>query len=203
MAGRSKQALGGAIATVALAVALGPSPRPASAARPVIVRGTDAVAAVRRHHGTVTHDLSIIKAVGADVPASELAALIAEPGVRVSPDGDVSLSGNLSGSSYDPVTEPSSMWNVADITGSRAALSWGVNGTGVEVAVVDSGVNPHSASLTGAGKVIAGIDVSGEGDPLLDGIGHGTHMAGITPATRVADATTRPSTAALPRAPTS
>jgi serine protease AprX len=51
-----------------------------------------------------------------------------------------------------------------------------VDGSGVGVAVVDSGISPHSAL---AGKVVASVSfVSGDAD-TRDGFGHGTHIAGI------------------------
>lgn len=61
--------------------------------RPVIVAGTSgaaARAAVAAHHGRVTQDLWIIGGVAADVPAGEVDALSAEPGVtQVSDDAAV------------------------------------------------------------------------------------------------------------------
>jgi serine protease AprX len=52
----------------------------------------------------------------------------------------------------------------------------GVNGQGVGVAIVDSGISPHAA-LTN--KVVANVSLI-TGDPsVLDAFGHGTHVAGI------------------------
>ena len=52
----------------------------------------------------------------------------------------------------------------------------GVNGQGVGVAVVDSGISPHAALVN---KVVANVSTIA-GDPSVsDAFGHGTHVAGI------------------------
>ncbi len=52
----------------------------------------------------------------------------------------------------------------------------GVNGQGIGVAVIDSGVNPHPALKN---KIVANVSLV-TGDPsYLDAFGHGTHVAGI------------------------
>jgi serine protease AprX len=52
----------------------------------------------------------------------------------------------------------------------------GVNGQGVGVAVIDSGVNPHPALKN---RIVANVSLV-TGDPsYLDAFGHGTHVAGI------------------------
>ena len=74
------------------------------------------------------------------------------------------------------------MDNVVDEIGARSYWSAGYNGSGVDVALIDTGVAPVAA-LDGSDQVIYGPDVSSEsGDPALlnlDAYGHGTHMAGI------------------------
>ena len=75
-----------------------------------------------------------------------------------------------------------SMSNVARQIGATFYASNGYDGTGVDVALIDSGVASVNG-LDGAGKVVYGPDVSYEsGLPNLrnlDTFGHGTHMAGI------------------------
>ena len=71
----------------------------------------------------------------------------------------------------------------------------GVNGQGIGVAVVDSGISPHAAL---ANKVVANVSLI-TGDPsVADAFGHGTHVAGIIAGNthRGADGHRRSSTAA-------
>ena len=52
----------------------------------------------------------------------------------------------------------------------------GTNGHGVNVAVLDTGI----ANLPDfAGRLVSGVDLSGEGNPLRDSYGHGTFVAGL------------------------
>ena len=53
----------------------------------------------------------------------------------------------------------------------------GVNGQGVTVAVLDSGINTQHAAL--AGKVIASVSMVTGDSSTADAYGHGTHVAGI------------------------
>ena len=59
----------------------------------------------------------------------------------------------------------------------------GVNGQGIGVAIVDSGISPHAAL---ANKVVANVSLI-TGDPsVADAFGHGTHVAGIIAGNRTA-----------------
>jgi serine protease AprX len=66
--------------------------------------------------------------------------------------------------------------------GASQLYSRGIDGSGVGVALLDSGVVPVQG-LAGAGKVVNGPDLSFESQDdsaqYLDTFGHGTHMAGI------------------------
>ncbi|MDQ1375802.1 MAG: serine protease AprX, partial [Actinomycetota bacterium] len=79
-------------------------------------------------------------------------------------------------------TAPVSMATVANAIGADELWARGVDGAGVGVALIDSGVVPVDG-LDGAGKVVNGPDLSFESQAAdyryLDTFGHGTHMAGI------------------------
>ncbi|HZU71212.1 MAG TPA: S8 family serine peptidase [Acidimicrobiales bacterium] len=79
-------------------------------------------------------------------------------------------------------TSPSTLAQVESAIGASSLYSKGINGAGIGVALIDSGVVPVQG-LTGTGKVVNGPDLSFESQQsstaYLDSFGHGTHMAGI------------------------
>ena len=132
--------------------------------------GSSAAArAVTASHGTVRAPLPIVDGVAATVPASDIAVLSRQPGLRAI---TLDRKGTFSSYSFDDTTTQS---NFVASTGAGAAWQAGYTGQGVGVAVIDTGISPMPDVN---GRVVYGPDLSGEGS-LVDTYGHGTVMGGI------------------------
>ena len=83
---------------------------------------------------------------------------------------------------WDAARDQGSLFSLTKRIGAQDAWRSGVTGTGVTVAMIDTGVAPVPG-LDDPDKVVDGPDLSYEsqraGTRYLDGFGHGTHMAGI------------------------
>jgi len=129
--------------------------------------------------GKVVRQLPIIHAFEARLPADRVYALSHSPGVvSVSPNYGIHL--NMDGDGYDATSNMGSMFNVTKAIGAQTLWDEGITGQGVDVALVDTGVDPQPDF---AGRLINGVDVSFDSQSYKrrygDGFGHGTHMAGI------------------------
>jgi serine protease AprX len=133
----------------------------------VIVRATDVsevetqVAAIG---GRIGRRLAGISAVVAEVPVRSLAAIASIPGVQ-----RVSLDRRIDGA--------------LEKTGAAIGARWvtenlGVDGSGIGVAIIDSGVTRAHDDLNG-NRVVQFVDFVDYQTQPHDGYGHGTHVAGI------------------------
>src|SRR5262252_317945 len=119
---------------------------------------------ISAHSGLVKQQLKNVKGLLVTLPASRVTELSNDPGVvYVSPDQPISKQMN----------------NAA--VGVLANYAWnlGLDGTGVAVAVIDSGVHgvDDLKDAQGHNRIIYNFDSLGGGSD--DQFGHGTHVAGI------------------------
>src|SRR5918993_673706 len=139
----------------------------------VIVQATDSAAAgglanaIGQAGGRAGRALSLIDARVADVPNTALAALANNPVVaRISLDRPVLGSLERTG---------------ATVGATAVRQNLGLDGSGITVAIIDSGIMPSHDDLAGPNgpRVLAFVDyVNGRTLPY-DDYGHGTHVAGI------------------------
>jgi subtilisin family serine protease len=83
------------------------------------------------------------------------------------------------------------------VVGAPAAWDTGLDGSGVAVAVLDTGADPHHPDLAGriAGSANFTDDVDPPGETGVDGHGHGTHVAATVAGTGAASGGARPGVA--------
>lgn len=140
--------------------------------------------------GRVTTTLPLIHAFAATLAVRAVPALTRTPGVRwVSRDAPVVQSGLISAAGLLPPTcasciDTSHLQN-AYIRAIGADKLWNsasdLQGQGIGVAVVDSGIAPHADfdGTNGSSRIVASVTFNGLLTSLADGYGHGTHVAGI------------------------
>ncbi|MDQ3938785.1 MAG: S8 family serine peptidase, partial [Chloroflexota bacterium] len=169
--------------TTAAGVAVSSSSSPVL---PVIVRAlAGSTAAAERSilsvGGEISRPLAILDGFAARVPAAALARLARMAGIAaVTYDAPLRPLHAVDG--FDAEEAPGSLYNMARHIGARNYWARGFFGSGVDVAVIDTGLSPVAGLDTGD-KVVRGPDFSFESQAPnlrhLDSYGHGTHMAGI------------------------
>jgi serine protease AprX len=166
------------VGTVALTVA---PPTESSASSRVIVAtapGQEAAVAdaVSQLGAEVVYEMPNVDSFVIDAPEDlidDIAALPDVASLGPSSVGSVDFVPSTTGAATAPAL-------LADVVSADELWRAGIDGRGVDVAVIDSGVTPVAGL---AGDVVYGPDFSDEALipnlANLDGLGHGTHMAGI------------------------
>jgi serine protease AprX len=135
--------------------------------------------AVEHHGGTVGQSLPVVNGFVAQVPAGSERALGAADGVA-GVVADSPMKGWADAGNAATAATPGT--TLAQVREAIGADQSGATGSGVDVAVIDTGMVPVPA-LAAQGKVINGPDFSDQsrdrGLAHLDTYGHGTHVAGI------------------------
>ncbi|HET6874256.1 MAG TPA: S8 family serine peptidase [Acidimicrobiales bacterium] len=132
---------------------------------------TSPVSAVLQYGGTVLTQYTIINGVDAMVPVSSEPLLAALPGIVVTPD--VSVSVQSTPESTGPHTPSDAFLGQ---TGAQQLAAAGDTGQGATVAVLDTGIDNLPDF---SGRLVGGVDLSGEGNAFQDSYGHGTFVAGL------------------------
>lgn len=120
---------------------------------------------VSKYNGKFRHDFTNLSAATADVNSRDLSSLENDPNIAFIEEDKIIKTADAS------LTN----WGVSDI---KAPSSWqsGLSGKGIKIAVIDTGIGPHSDLLVSGGtNVISGSATTS----YADDNGHGTHVAGI------------------------
>jgi serine protease AprX len=128
------------------------------------------VNAVHGVGATVGTTFPFINAVTTQLNSLEVTLLQAIPGIVVTPDIAVNVQGSVGSSGHDPSDAFSGQ------TGAAQLWAQGITGAGVNVAVLDTGVQ---ALPDFSGRMVDGVDLSGGNNPWQDDYGHGTFVAGL------------------------
>ncbi|MFC2032325.1 S8 family serine peptidase [Chloroflexota bacterium] len=128
--------------------------------------GSDEVAIVRGAGGAIKHTYHLVPAIAASIPEPAIQGLLRNPRVTsIEPDITV----------YAIDDELDNTWGVKHI-GAGIVHDGSNKGTGVKIAIIDSGVDYDHPDLND--NYAGGWDfVNNDGDPMDDD-GHGTHVAG-------------------------
>lgn len=119
---------------------------------------------VKAHGGNVKYEYSIIPAVAAELPPKAIEALSENPNVEI-----------IEQDAQAQVLEDDIPWGVSRINADDTQAA-GFNGSGIKVAVIDTGVDYNHPDL--AANYLGGYDFAyNDADPM-DDYGHGTHVAG-------------------------
>jgi Subtilase family len=119
----------------------------------------------------VRRKLDLIGAIAIDITAGKLAALAKQPGLIITPDASVHLTGTMSSSQMWPYeTGLARLWGTDASPAPQAPT----------IAIVDSGIEANRLDFDGGSRVVGEVTMTGlASNSPGDGRGHGTFVAGI------------------------
>ncbi len=133
---------------------------------------TDAENKVKGLGEGVTKRLGLIGAVAVDITAGKLDSLSRQPGLTITPDSLVKLSGSVSYSNqmWPYESGVAKLWGTATRPAPQAPT----------IAVVDSGIDANRLDFDGGSRIVGNVTMTSlPGNSPGDGRGHGTFVAGI------------------------
>ena len=164
-----------------------------------------AIAAIQAHGGTVTRQYKYVDAIAATIPQAGMAAIRATAGIlSLTKDVEIRVPSRLDGTTLKHYRAPASTDLIADSVNTLSSAqiaaaaakpaaykinntlmgldplhAAGFDGTGIVVAVIDSGIRPGFPHI--ADTVIGGEDFvdDGLGYSNFDNNGHGTFVSGM------------------------
>ncbi|NGZ76671.1 S8 family peptidase [Saccharibacillus alkalitolerans] len=146
----------------------------------IVYKNEDGKEAALEQSTEVQHEFETLPAVSATVSPADLQDLVRNPDIAYI-ERNISFQiadSELEGFSSTPPANATekSKWNFIEVA-PNTMWQKGFTGAGVKVAVIDSGISPHSEL-----KIAGGVSTVGEGTNFpnfADDNGHGTHVAGI------------------------
>lgn len=133
---------------------------------------SDLAAVVSAVGGQAVTDLGSGSVVSADLTSEQVVTLDQE-GLVVTPNIQIGLQGGF-GSDVSSTRSPAAVF--PQQTGATSLWARGDKGSGANVAVLDTGIDPLPDF---AGRLVGGVDLSGGNNPFQDDYGHGTFVAGL------------------------
>jgi serine protease AprX len=143
----------------------------------VIIQSADGLSGAKNAYtglglpGGVRKELGLVGAVAVDLPANKLSKLASTPGLLVTPDANVKVSGSTTYSKqlWPYETGNATMW-YGDLNTYASKMP--------TIAIVDSGIDTTRPDF--AGRIVGSVNLSTlPGNSPGDGRGHGTFVAGI------------------------
>ncbi len=168
------QAMPGVVVTPDVSITLGSGSSQTTATTTTPVANPSAA-------GVATLPTTSTTVAGSPSPSGVATPALATPALATPAASGASLAGGTSSIAttspgFTPATSGSPGAEFTEQSGATQLWGQGDTGQGVNVAVLDTGIDPLPDF---AGRLVGGVDLSGEGNPFQDSYGHGTFVSGL------------------------